>query len=439
MAAPITTPGQRLVPTSWREIAIKRRFSVTLGKMLQPEQRNAVETEEQYIRSANVQWAGVDTSDIKTMWFSPEEKRALRLCAGDLVVNEGGDVGRCAPWKGEIDECYFQNSVNRVRAIHHASTRLLYYWLLNLKSNGLIDAVVGRTTIAHLTAEKLESLPWADIPKLEQERLATYLDASCAAVDGAVTAKRRQIDTQHALLGSIVTHAATQGIDSGVSMKPSGLDWLPEVPGHWSIEQVKRRCDLLRGKFSHRPRNDPAFYGGEYPFVQTGDITGADKYIRSYSQTLNELGHSVSRMFPRGTLVMSIAANVGDVAILDFEACFPDSMVGLVPNRHTNLDYLYYLMRAMKGILLRSAVLTTQLNLNYVRIGTNFAPFPPKREQAAIAAFLNQKASEVSAVVEVLLRQIDTLLAYRKSLIHECVTGQRRVTEEDLKRMQAHA
>src|SRR5437867_11642941 len=95
-----------------------------------------------------------------------------------------------------------------------------------------------------------------------------------------------------------------------------------------------------------------------------------DNLIRTYSQTLNELGFSVSKMFPKGTLVMSIAANVGDVAILDFEACFPDSMVGLVPNHKTDLNFLYYLMRGMKEVLLRSAVLTTQLNLNYVRIGT---------------------------------------------------------------------
>ncbi len=275
-------------------------------------------------------------------------------------------------------------------------------------------------------------------PLLEQEKIAAYLDASCAAIDAAVAAKRRQIDTQHALLLSIVQQTATRGLDPKAAMKLTGLDWLPEVPSHWRVQQIKRRCDLLRGKFSHRPRNDPAYYDGEYPFVQTGDITAAQKYIRSYSQTLNELGFSVSKMFPKGTLVMSIAANVGDVAILDFEACFPDSMVGLVPDRHTYLNYLYYLMRAMKGVLLRSAVLTTQLNLNYVRIGTNFAPFPPKQEQEAIAAFLDAKTAEVRAVVAVLLRQIEMLVAYRKSLIHECVTGQRRISDEDLSRVKAH-
>ncbi len=275
-------------------------------------------------------------------------------------------------------------------------------------------------------------------PRPEQERIVAYLDASCAAIDAAVAAKRQQIDTLNGLLQSIIHHAVMRGIDDTVSKKPSKLDWLPEVPRHWRVQQIKRHCNLLRGKFTHRPRNDPAYYDGEYPFVQTGDITSADKYIRSHTQTLNELGLSVSKMFPKGTLVMSIAANVGDVAILDFEACFPDSMVGMIPDHQTNLDYLYYLMKAMKWVLLRSAILTTQLNLNYVRIGTNFIPFPPREEQAKIAAFLDLKSTEVRQVVDVLQRQIDTLIAYRKSLIHECVTGQRRITEADVWRVESH-
>jgi type I restriction enzyme S subunit len=337
-----------------------------------------------------------------------------------------------------LQECYFQNAINRVRPWRGSSARFLYYWLYNLKHAGFIDAIVARTTIGHLTAEKLEGIPWPDVPSLEQKRIATYLDASCAAIDAAVAAKRRQLETLDALVLSTIQHVVTQGLNLKANTKLSGLDWLLDVPAHWKVQQIKRRCTLLRGKFSHRPRNDPALYDGEYPFVQTGDITAAEKYIRNYSQTLNELGFSVSKMFPRGTLVMSIAANVGDVAILDFEACFPDSMVGLVPNHQTHLDFLYYLMRAMKGILLRSAVLTTQLNLNYVRIGTNFAPFPPKEEQEEIATFLDAKTAEVRATKVVLNQQIETLLDYRKSLIHECVTGQRRVAEADIKRVQAH-
>ena len=271
------------------------------------------------------------------------------------------------------------------------------------------------------------------IPELpEQHRIATYLDASCAAIDAAVSAKRRQLDTLEALRKSIIQRAVTQGLNPKVTLKPSGLDWATEVPDHWKVQQIKRNCSLVRGQFTHRPRNDPALYDGPYPFVQTGDITAAGKYIRTHSQTLNELGLSASKQFPRGTLVMSIAANIGDVAILDFEACFPDSMIGMIPGHKAHLDFLYYLMRAMREIMLRSAVQSTQLNLNYVRIGTNFAPFPPLEEQRAIAEYLDAKEIESHRITATITAQIETLTAYRKSLIHECVTGQRRVTDADV-------
>src|SRR4030043_482050 len=98
MAAPLTVNGEKVIPTLWPERILKREFDVVLGKMLQPAQARPDETEEIYLRSANIQWEGVDVSDVKTMWFSPKEKLDLRLQSGDLLVNEGGDVGRCAVW-----------------------------------------------------------------------------------------------------------------------------------------------------------------------------------------------------------------------------------------------------------------------------------------------------------------------------------------------------
>ncbi len=207
MAAPITTYGQNVIPTIWDERILKRDFDIVLGKMLQSEQQTDNESEEPYLRTANVQWDGIDVSDVKTMWFSPDAKSELLLRQGDLVVNEGGDVGRCAIWNGELPVCYFQNAINRVRPCHKASTAFLRYWLYNMKHTGFIDAIVGKTTIAHLTAEKLEALPWPNVPSDEQQRITAYLDASCAAIDAAITAKRRQLETLDALRKATL-HAA---------------------------------------------------------------------------------------------------------------------------------------------------------------------------------------------------------------------------------------
>jgi len=361
-----------------------------------------------------------------------------------VTLFKRGDVlfGKLRPylekyWEAEFDgKCTGEILAFKPERI---ASRFIFYcfgsrWLIERCNALAYGAKMPRVSWEKQLSQFAVPLP----PPSEQQRIAAYLDASCAAIDAAVTAKRRQLETLEALRASIISRAVTQGLNLRAALKPSGLDWVPEIPAHWQVRQIKRLCSLVRGQFTHRPRNDPALYDGPYPFIQTGDITAAGKYIRTHSQTLNDLGLSASKQFPRGTLVMSIAANIGDVAILDFEACFPDSMIGMIPGHKTNLDFLYYLMRSMRGIMLRSAVQSTQLNLNYVRIGTNFAPVPPPKEQAIIAEHLDAKEHESHLISSTIETQIATLTAYRKSLIHECVTGQRRVTEADINRVRAH-
>src|SRR4051812_30050276 len=96
------------VPEHWEVAPLKRGFYVTLGKMLQPEPRGGDDELLPYLRAANIQWSGVDISDLKRMWFTPFERDALRLVPGDLLISEGGDVGRSTIWGGEIADCFFQ-------------------------------------------------------------------------------------------------------------------------------------------------------------------------------------------------------------------------------------------------------------------------------------------------------------------------------------------
>ena len=221
-------------------------------------------------------------------------------------------------------------------------------------------------------------------------------------------------------------------------MSESDIDWLPEIPKDWNTAKLKRHVEIIRGQFTIRPRNDPAFYDGPYPFIQTGSISAADKFITEFTQTLNEDGLRISKLFPADTVVMTITgAKIAEVAVTTFEACFPDSIVGFVPDHCLNRDYLYYLLVAMKPALLRAMVVTTQPNINYVQIGGNYIPLPSVTEQESITKHIEQRIQEISEVQKPLNEQITTLIAYRKSLIHECVTGQRRVTDADLKRVGA--
>jgi type I restriction enzyme S subunit len=128
-------------------------------------------------------------------------------------------------------------------------------------------------------------------------------------------------------------------------------------------------------------------------------------------------------MFPAGTLVMTIAANIGDMAILDFDACFPDSIVGFVPKENINLFFLYYMFYAMKQQLLSTAVLNTQLNLNIERIGIQSGTCPPITEQVAIVKYLDFEITKLNQQAIKIQEAINKVKEYRTSLITHAVTG----------------
>ena len=120
---------------------------------------------------------------------------------------------------------------------------------------------------------------------------------------------------------------------------------------------------------------------------------------------------------------MTLAANVGDVAILSFDSCFPDSLLAIVPKDNVDNNYLYYILSIMKDECLRVAIISTQLNLNNERVGNLNIVIPPLTEQHAIATYLDTKCSEFDSIISDKQKQISTLEAYKKSLIYEYVTG----------------
>jgi type I restriction enzyme S subunit len=196
------------------------------------------------------------------------------------------------------------------------------------------------------------------------------------------------------------------------------------IPKEWKITKLGEIGELERGKFAFRPRNDPKFYGGEFPFIQTGDISEANGIIKKYSQTLNEDGFKISKLFKKGTIVISIAGNIGDVGILDFDSCFPDSIVGIKANsEQTNHFFLMYLLQKFKSELDSIAPKSTQKNINLGILKTFKLPLPPVPEQQKIAEIL----SAVDKRLELLRNRKERLERTKKGLMNDLLTGKVRV------------
>ncbi|TJW16692.1 MAG: restriction endonuclease subunit S [Mesorhizobium sp.] len=346
-----------------------------------------------------------------------------RVAAGDFVINSRSDRKGSAGIAAQDGSVSLINTVLTPldgvdrRFVHHLLRSTAFQEEFYRYGKGIV-ADLWSTNYSEMRAISL-AMP----PLPEQTAIAAFLDRETGKIDALVEEQRRLIELLKEKRQAVISHAVTKGLNPDVQMKDSGVEWLGEVPKHWVVKQLRHFAEVLRGKFTHRPRNDPAFYDGDYPFVQTGDITGASKFITSFKQTLNERGAAVSKEFPRGTLVMAIAANIGDVAILDFPAYFPDSIVGLVPNQDTRLPFLYFLMRAMKQPMLRTATISTQMNLNVDQIVSLVAACPPTEEQERIAPFLETQTAKFDGLITQAETAVSLLQERRAALISAVVTG----------------
>lgn len=158
----------------------------------------------------------------------------------------------------------------------------------------------------------------------------------------------------------------------------------------WELKSFDEIGFIGRGKSRHRPRNAEHLYGGEYPFVQTGDIKAANFKITDYSQTYNEAGLAQSKLWKEGTLCITIAANIADTAILGIDACFPDSVIGFVPYEDkSDVRFVKYFFDIFQARMKSIAVGAAQDNLSLEKLLTFKIPTPPLPTQRKIASILS--------------------------------------------------
>lgn len=173
---------------------------------------------------------------------------------------------------------------------------------------------------------------------------------------------------------------------------------------------------LQRGRSRHRPRYAFHLYGGEYPFIQTGEIREAKKYIDKYEQTYNEAGLAQSKLWKKGTLCITIAANIAELAILKFDACFPDSVLGFIPDeRIADVDFIFYTLTYFQKQLKHIGEGSVQDNINLGTFENITFPIPPLEEQKAIAEVL----SSLDDKIDLLRHQNQTLEDLAQTLFRQ--------------------
>ncbi len=262
-------------------------------------------------------------------------------------------------------------------------------------------------------------------PLPEQERIAAYLDASCAAIDTAVAAKRRQLETLDALRKSIIQKAVTKGLNLGTVMRYSGSDGLGEIPSHWRTDRMKDVV-ALRNEKTDVPSE-------ESDYLELEDMESGTGRILNRRNTLEV--ESAVTLFQKGDVLFGkLRPYLEKYFHADFDGKCTGEILAFKSTRVYS-RFLFYCI-ASPWFIERCNALAYGAKMPRVNWQTQLAvfilPLPPAAEQEAICAFLDTKLSELARIVGSIESQIATLTAYRKSLIHECVTGQRRITEVDV-------
>ena len=207
------------------------------------------------------------------------------------------------------------------------------------------------------------------------------------------------------------------------SLAAEEIGKLNKIPETWLYKHLLYAGDLGRGKSKHRPRNDKSLFGGDYPFIQTSEVKAQDK-ILNYSQTYNEKGLLQSKLWPAGTLCITIAANIAETGFLGIDACFPDSIVGFIPiETLINPVYINYFFQSAKSKISAWAPATAQKNINLTILENLVIPYASLQEQNQIVQEIETRFSVCDKVEEIINENLSKSEALRQSILKKAFEG----------------
>ena len=347
------------------------------------------------------------------------------LKEGDILFTPTSEIPEDIGWASIIEE----NLDNTLYSYHLIRFRLkkseefnkyfLRYILEDFQVRKQLMAKASGVTRYTLGRKDFENIELTFPNKPIQEKIALII----STVDDNIEQTKIAIEKSEKLKKSLMQNLLTGKIKFDGTVRSEEDFYEDEkyglIPKNWENKQLKNISEIKRGKFSPRPRNDPQFYGGEYPFIQTNEIVKSDLYLKNNTQTLNEKGLKVSKLFKKGTIIITIAANIGDIAISSYDVCFPDSLIGITPNEDMDAEYLAYCLMRKKQILTSQASESAQKNINYSNLRPLLILKPKKDEQEKIA----QKITAVFNNINSKKNKIKKLERLKKSLMQNLLTG----------------
>lgn len=408
-------------PTDWSVQQIDSLFDIQQGKSVSKAHRIG-DNQKPFLRTKNVYWGKIDFSELDQMHFTKQEEARLKLQVGDLLLCEGGDVGRTAIWNDEIDNCYYQNHLHRLRAktINEIDPRFALYWFWYAFE--IADLYIGRsnvTTIPNLSQSRLSEL---QIPKpefTEQRRIAHVLKT----IQNAIEQQGKMIGLLRELKSALMKKLFTEGLRDKKQVETEiGL-----VPEGWELTKIGNVAKFQSG--GTPSRDNPKYWvGGTIPWVKTGEIDY--EVIETTEEFITEegLNNSAAKILPKGTLLCAMygqGITRGRVAILGLDATSNQACAAITPlnEDHVSTWFIYYYMQFHYHNLRDLGHGANQRNLNMDLIKGFQLSYPDPDEQKRIVDSL----SAVDQKLQLIEQKRDLLEELFRTLLHQLMTAKIRV------------
>ena len=323
-----------------------------------------------------------------------------------LIGEDGAKWGAGENTAFIADGKYWVN--NHAHVIRPHRHIILDNWIVYFLYVTDLSKYITGLTVQKLNQGKLREIEIPLPPLPAQQRIVAILDEAFAAI---ATAKEN----------------AETNLQNARELFESYLQSVFANPGDGWKEKTLDQVSITfgRGKSKHRPRNEKTLYGGKYPFIQTGDIRNSNHYITEYSQTYSEIGLAQSKLWPKGTICITIAANIAETGILGFDACFPDSVIGLVVNpKIAEMNFVEYMLQSFKARLQEKGKGSAQDNLNMGTFENELFPIPTLPEQQRIVAKLDALSDETKKLEAIYRQKLADLDELKKSVLQKAFTGQ---------------
>ncbi len=409
------------IPKHWEVKKLKFFANVVLGKMLTNDDKGDYQLKP-YLRAKNIEWNTPYMDDVKEMWFSENELRQYRIKKDDLLVSEGGEVGRTCIWADELDECYIQNSVHKVSFLNGINPKFFLNQFILFGKRGHFDAIVNRISIAHLTKEKVKEISFIYPPIEEQQQLAYYLDFKTNQIETLISNKEKLIELLKEERTAIINQAVTKGINPNVPMKDSEIEWLGEIPRHWEIKKLKYLCSLIGEKVKEKPEYVIALENIE---SWTGKVTGQGD-IENMEGDVN--------LFKSGDVLFNkLRPYLAKVVLAKQSGGCAGELLVLRSNEKMLPEFLFYRMISEMVITIvdGSTYGTKMPRASWEKFISQLQfPFPKKEEQKLIVDYIESEQYRIDTIITKSEQEIELLKEYKTALISEVVTGKVDVRDE---------